>query len=400
MDRLRLVWHALRPVWGGEGAGAAWLALATGVAFLLGLALQLIGLRSLDGGDYATFVFALGLGNIAAAVAAAVQPVVAFRAGTARPAFLPARPALLVGLALGTGAVAALLLAPEVGAAVAVLALLQIPLHTAVGVGVGRLQHARAFARIAVAQVLQMVARIAIVLPWVVAGRASALPFVAALALALLAALALLLAAGAFRGTAWESAADARALLATYALWALVAWLLNADALYARLTLSVADGDAYALALTLGRQPLYAVAPLAVVLLPVTLAADPAEQRARLRAILAVSALLLLGTLLVLAVWTRPLIDLLTGDETGDPLLVRGYAVVGSLAAAATLLLTFAFALDRPPRLRLLVALALVPAPVALLLDDPRALLALQATVVAALLALCWRSAFRATIPA
>ncbi len=399
--RVRPLWARLRPIWGGEGAGAAWLGVGVAVAALAGLALQLLGLRVLDDGAYATFVFGLGIGNVAAALASAIQPVVAVRVGAPQSAFLPATPLVIGIAAIVTGGLAAALLAPRVGLLVAVLALLQVPVHAVVGVGVGRLQGRRAFGAIAAAVVLQVGFRIAVVLPPILGGHGSATVFVLALPASLLATLVLLLVVRAYRGTDWRVTTDGRRLLGHYALWALFAWVINADAVVARLLLSAEDADAYALAFTLGRQPLYVVAPLTTVLLPVALAAHAAEQRERLRAVFAVSALVLVGTVLALGVWTEPIIGLLTGDPaSGDPTLVRGYAVVGPLAAAATLLLTFGFALGCAPRLRALALLTAGGALAATVVDGPGALLLLQAAVMAALVALCAVLAIRATAPA
>ena len=390
----------IRPAWGDEGRGALWLALGIGATFALGLALQLIGLRTLEAGDYATFVLGLSLGNVASALAAAIQPVVAVRATGGDPAFLPfaAGPTLLVAT-VATVAGAALL-TPGVGWAVALLACFQVPIHALLGIGTGRLQAQRAFAAIAASLVLLSTVRIALVAPAARDGAASALVFAVALPLALLAAIGVIAWRGGFQGVPRSAAADGRRLLGQYALWALTAWLINGDAVYARLRLPADEAGAYALAFTLGRQPLYAVAPLTMVLLPVTLASHPAEQRGRLRAILVVSALLTLGTVALLMPFPAEIVRLLTGDEAnGDPLLIRGYALIGSLAAAATLLLTFAFALGRSPRLPLLAALAVASGAAALAAGSPTTLLAIQAATVVALTAACWTAA-RASVAA
>jgi O-antigen/teichoic acid export membrane protein len=365
MSLRRGVGH-LAPTWGTEGQGLAWLGIGIGATFILGLALQLIGLRTLDPGSYATLVLCLSIGNVASALAGAIQPVVAVRSATDDPAFLPASlvvVALAFVLAVGIGAT---LLAPHIGWTVALLACLQIPLHCLLGVGLGRLQARRAFSGIAVSLVLLSVVRIVVVLPAAWGGQASATSFALALPLALLAAIAVAVAWGAYRTASslapadrlWAPAGDGSRLLGQFALWAAAAWLINGDAVYARLRLPAEAAGAYALAFTLGRQPIYAVAPLTMVLLPVTIAAHPSEQRARLRAILAVSIILLAGTLLVLGPWPVAVVRLLTGDASAaDPTMIRGYAVVGSGAAAATLLLTFAFALGKAPRLAALLAL-------------------------------------------
>ena len=383
--------------WGEHGRGAAWLTLGIGATFALGLALQLVGLRVLPEADYATFVLALSIGNVASAVAAAVQPVVSVRASGTDAAFLPAAAGRTVLVMLAVTGVAAALLAPGIGWPVALLACLQVPLHALLGVGSGRLQAAHAFRAIAVSLVLLSTVRLVAVVPSGRDGSATAIVFAAALPLALIAALVVVAARGGFRGIPVAAAADGAALLRQYALWVLVAWLINADAVYARLRLPDADAGHYALAFTLGRQPLYAVAPLAMVLLPVARAGHPAEGRGRLRALLAVSGLLAAGTLLLLAPRPDALVVLLAGsDALADPLLIRGYALIGSLAAAATLLLTFAFARDHPPRLGRLAAIAVVGGGTAIgWVDSPRELLAVQAVTVAALTAACYAAARR-----
>lgn len=377
----------LQPAWGAEGAGLVWLVGGFGSTVVLGLALQLLALRGLSDGDYTTFVFGLGIGNVANAVAAAIQPVVAVRAGTAQPAFLPAAPAPILAVVILTTVAGIGLLTPGVGVLVAAFACLQVPLHAVAAVGLGRLQARRAFAQIAGLNALWSLVRILVVLPAVIVSDGSATVFVLALPAALAVELVVLALLGAFRGSSWRAAADGRVLRRTYGLWALFGWLLNADAIFARLFLDRAAADAYALAVTLGRQPLYAVAPLALVLLPVTQSGRPAEQRRRLGAILLVSSLLLAGTLLVLGGWPRAIVSVLTGDpDRADATLIRGYAIVGSLGAAATLLLTFAFAMGRMPRLGALTLLALGSGIVAAAVGgDPNRLLIVQAAVVATL---------------
>lgn len=382
----------LRSIWGDAGTGVLWLSLSVVATFVLGLALQLIALRVLSGGDYATFVFALGIGNVAAALAAAVQPVVAVRAGTARATFLPTS---LPSLAIGTAAALTLAvgsLALTVDPLIAVLACAQVPLHALIAVGLGRTQAARNFPQLAGLLVLLSAVRIAVVLPGVLTGRSDAALFVLALPGALVATLLVLALFGAFRGVRWTVASDGRQLLAHYGVWILFAWLINADAVYARLLLSGGEADAYAIAITLGRQPIYAVAPLAIVLIPVTVGIGVQEQRARFRAILAVSGLLVAGSIAVLGIWPEVISGIITGDPArADVFLVRGYALVGSLAAACTLLMTFAFALGRPPQPRTLGALAIVAALASLGVDGPAGLIVVHGIIIVVLTVLCLR---------
>lgn len=377
----------LSPLWDDEGAGVVWLSLSVAITFALGFVLQLLGLRLLSDGDYATFVLALGIGNVAAAIAAALQPVIAARSASDGGRFLPlAAPHALAGIALAC-AVAAVALTPTVGPLIALLVVAQIPLHALVGVGIGRLQAGRSFRRMAVSSALWSLARLLVVL-LMVAGRSDGpLTFVLALPVALAVEVALLWALGAYRGVHWEAAARGNQLLQTYLMWGLFAWLLNADAVYSRVLLAPDDAQSYAVALTLGRQPLYLVAPLAMVLLPVTLARRGGDQRRRMFAILMTAAILLAGTWLVLGVRPEILVGLLTGNEQhADVALIRGYALVGPLTAAATLELTFTFALGRRLPLGGLVLLAVGSGAVAFMfVTTPLQLLAVQGAVVAVL---------------
>lgn len=356
----RLPLTLLRPLWGDEGAGVLWLALGVGTTFVLGLALQLLGLRTLGNGGYATFVFALGVGNIANAVAGAIQPVVAARAATERPAFLPVSwRVLAIGGLLGTVAAAAAL-SPGVGPVIALLVVAQVPLHATVAVGLGRLQAQRRFMQMAACLALWSVARFVVAVMAVVVVHGGAGAFVAALPFALLVEAIVLWLIGAYRCCETRPAADGTSLLVGYGLWALFAWLLNADAVYAPRVLAPSDADAYATAFTLGRQPIYAVAPLTMVLLPVALHPERGEQRSRLFAIFGVTIALLIGTTLLFGARPELVLRLLTGDPAStSPLLLRGYAIIGPVAAGATLLMTFTFALGCPPRPWTMLALAL-----------------------------------------
>lgn len=384
----------VRPAWGTQGRGVVWLTIGIGSTFVLGLALQLIALRVLDAGDYATFVLALSLGNVASAIAGSVQPVVAMRTMATNPHFLPTTArrltaASIVAVILGIAA-----LAPGVGWTIALLACLQIPLHTVLGIGTGRLQARHAFGAIALSLVVLSVVRVLIVMRGSLDDVASPRLFAIALPIALLTAIMVVGLRGGFARISWATAPDGPQLLRNYALWAVTAWLINGDAVYARLRLSDMDAGAYALAFTLGRQPLYAVAPLAMVLLPVALASRADDQRARLRAILIVSLILTLGTVAVLAPWPREIIRVLTGNDTGSASFVRGYALIGSLDAAATLLLTFAFALGRPPRLGVIAAIAAMSGTAILtLVNRAGELLVIQGIAVLVLTATCYFAA-------
>jgi O-antigen/teichoic acid export membrane protein len=272
-------------------------------------------------------------------------------------------------------------------------------LHAFIGVGLGRLQAWRSFPRIAVSLTSWSIVRIGIVVPAVLTGHGSGTVFLLALPGGLLVDLLLVAAFGAFRGVRWRPAPDGTELRAYYGLWVLVAWLLNADAVYARLFLSPHDAGAYAIAFTIGRLPVYAVAPLVIVLLPVTLAGHPDEQRTRLWAILGVGGLLLVATLLTIGAWPGPVLGVLVGQSNAAVLnLVRGYALVGSLAAAATLLVTFVFALGCAPDLRvpgIIAVLCLMMA--VIVVRQPWHLLVLQGGAVSVLVAVYGYIGYRAT---
>ena len=392
------LWRTMRPIWGAHGTGIVWLGLGFGVTVSFGLILQLLALRGLSGGGYSTFVAAIGIGNIASAIAVTLQPVVAARSMSGSRAFLPCGPRVTVVAAVTITASVAVLLGLTLGPATGLLAALQLPLHAVAGIGLGRLQARSQFGRMAVALSGWGAMRLVVVGAAVSLGEASPEAFVLALPLALLAELAILWAAGAYRGVGWQAAPDSKQLMRRYAVWGLFAWLMNADALYGGTLLDTAQRDLYAVALTLGRQPVYAVAPLATVLLPAALASTPGSQRARLRSITLVSLLLFVGASLVIGLRPEALVGLLSGGtQPADAMLMRGYVVIGSLTAFASLALTLTFAVGALPDLRRWGSLALLSAAVALLfVATPQALLALQGAVVgsvtAGLAVLAWRA--------
>jgi O-antigen/teichoic acid export membrane protein len=389
----------LQPLWAGEGRGTLWLGLGVGSTFALGLLLQVLALRALSDGDYATFVLALGIGNIANAIAVTVQPMIAASVAKGEPVALPAQPWLLAGAAGGVVFGGAMLLGGTVGWVVAVLAMLQIPLHAAVGAGLGGLQGSRRFGALASALLLWTLARVLVAVAVFVTLDAPALGFVLALPAALALELLLLLRVGALRGAALTQPRIDLAALRPYAVWALLAWLLNADAVYGHARLPAVEADAYAVALTLGRQTIYLAVPLATVLLPVTLAGARDGQRGRLYAILLVTALLLVAGGIVLGVRPELIVRVLSGGTKDVGVgLVRGYVVVGALAAGATLLLTFLFGLVRLPRLRWWGLLAVASASAAMLwASTAEELLLVQLVAVGALFAALASAGFAAT---
>ncbi len=388
-------------LWGAVRTGAMQLAAGIGVTVLSGLLVQLLALRSLSNGAYATFVLALSVGNVANAIAAAIQPVVAKRVLTGRTAFLPAPihtvlSVLTVGCLLAT-----VVIGRGIGALLAFAIVLQIPLHAAVAVGQGSLQAQCAFARLASGIAIWSVARVAVVVAAFATARGSVTMFVLALPIALFVELVVLVLLGAYQQLSWRFASAGRQLLGHYALWVIFGWIINADAIYARLLLPLADAGAYATAATLGRQPIYLAAPLVLVLLPVTMGSDDRDQRHRLAAILVLSVALLAGTVLVLGIWPERIVVFLThAPERADGALLRGYAIAGPLAATATLLLAFTFALHCTPRLRDFAVISVIYTLVAIVvIRTPRALLLLHIGALFAVVVSCLRVAMRATRP-
>lgn len=385
--------------WGREYRGLAWLTVSVGLTLVLGLALQLLAIRRLSGGEYATFVFALGLGNVAAAIASAIQPVVAARVHDGSvDGVLPLPPGPLAALTGAATLFVAAVFAPALGFPAALLAVLQVPLHAVVAVGLGSLQGRGSYPALALGYACFAVVRIAFVLLVLPLGRAGEVAFVASLPAGLVATILLLSAFGAFDSRTFRRTVEAARLLPAFATWALASWLLNADAVFARLVLPASEAGHYALAVTLGRQSYYLVTPLMFVLLPVTRAAVGEDQRARFAAIFAVFLVLLAGSAVVLGIAPNAVAGLLTGeDEHGFGTVLRGYAVLGPLGAFASLQLTFLFGLSATPWARGLAALAAVSSPLLALAWSGPAMLAAQALVLTTLVAWATKRGFEAT---
>lgn len=335
---------SVRSLWAGQGRAFAWLTGSVGLTVVLGLVLQLLAIRRLESDEYATFIFALGIGNIAAAIAGAIQPVVAARVlDGGRGGAMPASPALTAAIAAAISMGAAAALIPWAGAAASVLAVAQVPLHCVVAAGLGRLQGSQRYGSLALGYACFAVVRLGFAVAVLAAGSAGEMAFVASLPAGLAATIALLASAGAYRREDFHPARDRGALFAAYATWGAAAWLLNADAVFARVVLDGAEAGRYALAVTLGRQASYAVIPLLFILLPAARRAE-GDQVQRLRALFLVSGALLLVSLGVLFPAPGDLATLLTWDDGGGhSALIRGYAVAGPLGALASLLATFVY---------------------------------------------------------
>src|SRR5215203_4768845 len=100
------------------------LIAVNGIAAFLSLVLQLIAIRSLPTGEYASFVLTLGIGNVAFALAAAIQPIAAIRLSDV-DGILPPRPLKLAAI---SGVLLLILwtpLASRIGGALALAVLLQ-----------------------------------------------------------------------------------------------------------------------------------------------------------------------------------------------------------------------------------------------------------------------------------
>jgi hypothetical protein len=257
-------------------------------------------------------------------------------------------------------------------------------MHALIGVGCGRLQAQRRFAWLAVAIAAFAAGRIGLAVP-VVTLELPVEAFIAALPAGLAVTLAILILGGAYRGVSWKlmERRAAGPVLAGYACWTLLAWLLNADALFARLFLEPAEADRYGVAFTLGRQPLYAVAPVAIVLLSLVAASRPHELTARWGAAMLTGLGMTLVAALALALLANPLVGALTGTPaSGYAGLVGTYGAVGGLGALITLQLTFLAGSGRLPSARKLLLAAPIPAVAAWAAPSALVLAGLQLTLL------------------
>ncbi|TAK73796.1 MAG: hypothetical protein EPO16_12000 [Dehalococcoidia bacterium] len=319
------------------------------VTLTLGIALQLLAARTLTGGEYATFVLSLAVGNIANGIASAIQPVVALRAsGDSTLAVRDLRRA--IALALGVSVIAVVALSRSVGTGLAVAIGAQLPLHALVGVGQGRIQGALRLGPLAVSISMFAVLRMLVVVPLILMGVRNVHPFVLSLPLSLAGTLTFLALIGAFDGlTRGGRGTAGRDLLGPVLAWLVFYWLLNGDAVYGRMVLNASDAGQYAVSFTLGRLPVFLAAPLAIVLLPVMTRADTDRRRALIE-LLAVAAVLALGTALALGIVPALPVTLLAGrSDAASDLLVRLQAWSGASAALALLLFTFLFAMRYMP---------------------------------------------------
>lgn len=372
------------------------VSMAVALTFVLGPVLQVLAIRKLGTGDYATFVFALAIGNVANALAASVQPVVAVQVGAGkRGEFLPTGRMAAAGLVLVVGTLAAAALGQSTGMVVAGLAIAQLPLHAVLGASIGALQGARRFAAVSVTSVAFAPLRLLGALAAVALGHEGVTAFVAALPAALAVSLVVAGLLGAFRAISWSKAAAPRTLLFTYLSWVALAFLVNADAIYARLALPDVEADRYGVAFNLGRLAVFAIAPIATVLLPAAQGSSPSERWQRTIAAAGLTLALGAGLMATVGAFPAQVSDLLTGDGgAGYAALVRVHIIVGTLAALVTLLATLAFAVGVRPPIGVVGGAAVLPAVVAILSDSPVTLATAQAVAVGFVAAAMLRAAW------
>lgn len=340
------------------------LTFGTVLAFSFGICLQIFAVRELDSGDYASFVLALAVGNIANAVGAAVQPVVALRIANGRrdvfPYSLKSSVLLVVFVALAGG----IALTPASGLAIGILISLQIPLYALIGFGQGRLQGDSRFGALASTLPLFAVGRVGTVVVAFYFGGDGVGIFVLGLLVGLASTVLFLVGMGAYADLSVADRGFKPALIRPFLWWSSIAWLLNSDAVIGRLGLAEEFARRYSTAFTLGRLPVFSVAPLATLLLPLAAGRGPEGTRQLANRALIVSAAVFAATMILLAAFPGHLIELFEGKP--DPAiqnLVRLHAVIGSTAASATLLLNIAFARDNTwsPFPMILVSAALIP---------------------------------------
>lgn len=372
-------------LWGTEGRGTLLLTLAMAFVFAMGLALQLFAVRTLDDAQYSTFVLSLGIATVATMVASAIQPVVALQMLRGDSGFLPiAAPGLFGGLALVL-VVTTLLLEQQLGLWLALLTTSQVPLHLAIGVASGVLQGRTSFAALAFGMVLWSGTRLCAAVALDRFGVDAELSLVAGLAIALGVHLAWLVARNGFAGLTLQAGGEARHTLRNYVAWLSAGWVIYGDAAMARVLLPGTDGARYALALTLGRQAIYASSPMVTTLVPAAALAQ-SPPRHRLAAILGVSALLTTGLAVGMGLDPALTATLVAGTaERADPALFRGYVVVGGLGTLSMLLLAWATASDRLPVWPLASVAAALPLVSLVLVDTSSALLVIQFFALTAL---------------
>jgi hypothetical protein len=350
------------------------VAAGTAITFVLGPTLQVLALRQLDAGGYAVFVLALAVGNIAGAFAGVVQPVVAAGVLDGHAPRIPAKGNVLAFAGLAAVAGGALALAPVIGWWLALIVVLQLPLHFTLGAMLGILQGRRQFGRFSLGATMFAPARLLFAGALAAAGVATGATFAGALTFALALSLVFVGFLGGRDVLATRPGAPPAGTATGLAGWAALAVLLNADVLLSRAMFGDADAGRYALAFSLGRVAYMASVGLAAVWLPLAWR-NPA---ARAQTLVATATAALLGAGLFAAVGIAPdaVVEILTGDtSSGYAGLVRAHVFAGTIAALLNLLVVLAFARGAPPRASLAIA-GLVPAVVMAITDGSPAALA------------------------
>ncbi len=383
-------------LWEGEERAITSFGVSIASTFVIGISIQAAAVRILSLSSYSTLVFGLAIGNVANAIASAIQPVVAVGHRTTDERFVPCSVKIIGTFTVLLSTLAVLVMRTSVGLVAAAATVSQVPIHALVAVGQGRLQAKSRLVPLAISVSIFAFIRLVMLFASLVAGVKSIYPFILALPIGLLGTLGYLHVVGAFRQVSWKPIQDKGSVVAGYLLWASLAWLVNADAIYARILLPDDAAGSYAVAFTLGRLPLFAVAPLAMVLLPVTAQRAGTDQTRRLTGIVVAGLVLVFGSLVVLAIQPAFSLTIFTGnDGTASFSIVRLHALIGSFGAVATLLWTFAYASgQRPPLVFSLVSSAVL-IPVSIYSGSAVALALGQLCIVITLLASGVRSSLR-----
>ena len=381
---MRLINRSSIALWGDQGRGAFLLVLATGAVFVLGLALQLIAVRALDSAAYATFVLALGLATIASMVASSVQPVVAMRVLSDQAGYLPF--GLRTGMpTLGILTVAVwLALTGTIGNSGALLVAIQLPMHLAVGVLSGLIQGRRSFGTLSLGMAVWSASRVGAASLLLILGVDAEVSLLFALDAALFAHLIVLALGVSWSSACWTTSKSSLRDFSEFAGWLASGCLLFGDAIACRLLLPDVSAARYALAVTLGRQAVFAASPLSTVLL--TTVQERPDDRGRLGLVAGIAVVLTVFLGAGVGIAPAAAVALLTGSASlADPWLIRGYVLVGGLGAAAVLLLAWAGGLGRLPATGLQLLALAGALSVGLVADSARSLLLMQSVLVVGL---------------
>ena len=332
--------------------------MSMGAVFVLGLALQLLALRTLDPNAYGTFVLSLGVATIAATVASSVQPLVALRVISNESAYLPLRPTKLLPVVSSVTLVLWFVLSDSIGAVPAAFVAIQVPMHLTVGFAGGIVQGRRSFGPLGFAMASWSAARLGSATLLLLLGVSELQAFLAALDIALLVQAGLLLQRISWTRACWTGPNSIRSVFSESSGWLAGGWLIFGDAIMCRLLLSAVPAARYGLALTLGRQAVFAAGPFSSVLL--TVAHDEPDRQSRMALVAAISVGLSVCLALGVGAFPSAAVRLLTGSERlADPWLIRGYVVLGGLGAAGSLLMAWAGGSGRMPS-RVLCIIALI----------------------------------------